>query len=197
MLEIAEEEVILTVYDVQLPEEVILRLQANTDNEDAARWDDGEIAAELVDEFGPMYGKALVRKRLAIEAGIAASSLRQREELSRFFPQDVRDEFEILTWSQWRAIKPAGAIGWRELATWAIESADEYGGRPAPVDAITAKRLGDKGKEPPDWDELFIKMRDLGDDVLGSKGVPRPVRAAVNAFQKATAKWYKDLTEAK
>ena len=196
MTQIAEEE-ILTVYDVKLPEEVIVRLQANTQGEDAARWDDGAIAADVVDEFGPIYGKTLVRKRLAIEAGIAASSMRQREGMTRFFPADVRVEFEILTWSQWRAIKPAGAIGWRELATWAIESADDYGGRPAPVDAITAKRLGDHGIPAPGWDELFVKMHELGDDILGLKGLPRPVRAAIHIFQEATAKWYTELTEPK
>jgi hypothetical protein len=70
----------MTVYDVKFPEELIERLQQNTADEDKARWDDGDVAADLVDEFGDQYPKGLIRKRVAIEAGLSTGTIRQREE---------------------------------------------------------------------------------------------------------------------
>ena len=194
----------LTVYDVQLPDEVIERLQDNTRKEDDARWDDGDIAAEVVEEFGPTHGKMLVRQRIAIEAGVSTSTIRSREEMSRYWPLSARadwgsDEspgFDILTWSQWRAIKPA-RDKWRKLATWAVESADDFGGRPAPVDAILAKRLRDDGSPDPTWENKFMRMWGLCDDIAVMKGAPKPVMDAAVTFQEATDKYHEIAETAK
>ena len=194
----------MSIQDIQLPDELINRLQDNTRKEDEARWDDGDIAAELVDEFGPIFGKMLVRKRIAIEAGIGLSSVRQREEISRFWPLEVRAEFgsgeyegfQVLTWSQWRAIKPARGL-WLELARWAVESADEFGGRPAPVDAIIAKRRTDEGVQPPDWETKFLRMWDLCDEISAMPDAPEDIITAATAFQDDLEHWHEVAVKAK
>jgi hypothetical protein len=108
--------------------------------------------------------------------------------MSRFFGFKDRFEYEILTWSQLRACKPAG-VDWRDLADWAIESADNFGGRPAPVDAIIAKRLDDEGKPQKDWREKLVKVVDELGVIVTMENVPQDVIDAVEDFRKETAVW--------
>ncbi|MBA7526221.1 hypothetical protein ES705_18382 [subsurface metagenome] len=186
-----------TVYDVKLPEELILRLQDNTRKEDEARWDDGDITADLVDEFGDVFGKLLVRKRIAIEAELGTSTIRQREEMSRFYDSDLRAEFgsdkypgfDGLSWSQLRAIKPAGRSGWKALARWAIKSADDFGGRVAPVDAIIAHRLG-KGSPALTWEDRFVRAWNLFDEIVVDDDAPGDLVEAAQAFQDKTEQYW-------
>jgi hypothetical protein len=176
----------LTVYDLKFPDDLIERLQQNTEDEDKARWDDGDVTADIVDEFGEQYGKGLVRKRVAIEAGLSSGTIRQREDMSRFFAFPDRVIYDVLTWSQLRACKPAG-IDWRDLADWAIESADDFGGRPAPVDAIVAKRLSDDGKLPPTWKDKLDKVMEALSEIVTMDDVPKDVIDAVEKFRRETA----------
>ncbi len=185
--------VAFTVGDVVLPEDVIERLQNNTHTEDVARWDDGRICEELVDEFGEQYGKMLVRKRVAIEAGLGLSTIRQREEMARFYPEEVVEQYEILTWSQLRACKPAGETGWQDLADWAVKSADDFGVRPAPVDAIVARRLG-PDPETKTWEEPFLRVYRGSERLKLENGIPKKIRDAADTFVEATDRWYKQLT---
>ena len=200
-----EETVMPTVYDVILPDELIERLQDNTRKEDDARWDDGDITADLVDEFGITFGKALVRKRIAIEAELGSSTIRQREEMSRFYSPDLREKFggkgflgfDGLSWSQWRAIKPAGPSGWKALARWAIKSADDFGGRVAPVDAIIAHRLGDEGSPAITWEDRFKRMWDLCDEIVVDGDAPEDMVKAATEFQDRMEHWHEIQSKAK
>lgn len=185
-----------------LPDDLIEELQQGEESVDAWRWRSGEIAADLVDEFGATRGKGLVRKRVAIEAVLPASTIRAREEMARFYPSELRhrfgDEdypgFQVLSWSQLRACKPAGMLGWRELALWAVESADDYGGRPAPVDAIVAKRTGWQPDEQT-WEKPFTSAWNACEKLLETQGVPKKVRDSAETFIESTKKWHEKITE--
>lgn len=179
---------------LELPDDLIQRLQNMTQEEDEKKYELGNIAIELVDEFGGMYGKVRVRKRIAIEAGVSAALVRDREAIVRFFPKKVRDKYEVLTFSQFRAIKPAGVDKWEALADWAVESADDFGGRPAPCDAIRKKRLG-RPRSDPTWERQFVKAYDLCEALIEDAATPKGIIEASEKFIEVCEEEYLDLTE--
>jgi len=185
----------MKVSEFILPDEVANELRQGEEGIDTWRWRSGDMTADLVDEFGGLAGKGTVRKRVAIESGLGAATVRVREEIARFFSQEIRSEFEVLTWSQLRACKPAGAQGWRALAEWAVESADEFGGRPAPVDAIAAKRSGYMPKERT-WEDVFMAAWNAVEEIIETGGMPKAIRAAAETFMEATTKQHNKISEA-
>jgi len=127
----------------QLPEEVIEQIRQLSDSADSFQWQIGDILADVWAEVGPAYTRQLesVRKahsyiigQVANRAGIAKSTLRDRESMSRFFPPDMRDKLQPLTYHQCRALKSAGAQ-WVKYHTWVMDQADEKGYFPS-VEAI-------------------------------------------------------------
>lgn len=183
------------VKDVILPDEACDELRYINDEEDKGRWRIGAISADLVDEFGNKYGKQNIRKRVAIEAGMPVSTVRAREEMHRFFPPEVREEFGVLTWSQLRACKPAGPVGWRRLAEWAVESADDFGGRPAPVEAIIAKRKSEEGLDQPSWVRQFLALWKAAEKIRADNKTPPEVKEAAERFMESVGDWYQELTQ--
>lgn len=97
----------------------------------------GDICVELVDLHKPTP-KVKTLEDYADEIGVEATTLHVYEWLSRKVIPDLREEFPVLSWSQWRACASAGDK-FIEVAGWAVASADHYGGKPAPTRVIYAK----------------------------------------------------------
>lgn len=97
----------------------------------------GDVCVELVDKYKPLP-KVKTLEDYADEIGVEATTLHVYEWLSRKVMPDLREEFPVLSWSQWRACANAGER-FIEVAGWAVASADHYGGKPAPTRVIYAK----------------------------------------------------------
>lgn len=170
--------------DVQLPDETLEWLHAYEVEESQSQWKLGDLAAELVDRFKGTFGRSLIMKRLAIEAGVRTSTVRDREGMARFFTLEVREEFDVLSYHQLRACKQAQER-WRKLAEWALESADEFGGRPAPVEAIRLKAKGNEdGKKA--WDDRIRAMRSNAEKVVEDEAVPAGMAEICRLFLDST-----------
>lgn len=122
---------------LQLPDAIRDRALALRGQQDTHQWAIGDFVAEIVDELTRRSKTATVRA-LAQDIGIGYSTARKYEDCARTFPPRVRVDYqEVLTFDSFAAAMyapdPLGVL------RWAIESADEYGGRPAPVDVIRAK----------------------------------------------------------
>lgn len=165
---------------VILPDYAIELLRQFTGDSDKIQWSIGDVSLALVDEFGDMYGKAPVREKIASETGLAPETVRDRENMARFFSEESRLEYDVLGYHQLRACKAAGKK-WREYADWAIESADKYGGRPAPVAVIRAKIRGANDEEP-GWYRKYTKVVDLVEAVIADESVPEPIRNMLSEF---------------
>ena len=184
--------------EVKLPEKAIERLHFLRDQEKDSKIEIGDFSVELIDEWGKTFGKAAVRKRIGIEYGCAEDTIRDREGWCRFFGPAVRDEnpaiFDVLSYHQLRACKPAGKEGWVDLANWAIESADDFGGRPAPVAAIVARRKGEDADELERWERLFKGAYEKCEDLVEEENVPALVVQAAQTFVDTMAGWYETVT---
>jgi len=167
--------------DIVLPDEAINRIVHTREKGDDSKWAEGRLAVELVDEYGKRYGKGRLRKKIGIEAGYAAATIRDREAMARFFNEAIVEDYGVLSYSQMKACKAAGPDGWKDLADWAVESADDFGGRPAPVDAINMKRRGIP-RDDPTWIKQAIRVFDLCEVLLGVGEVPEGIAKGCRAF---------------
>lgn len=153
-----------------LPDEICNQIEALKSQEEHPRWEIGMISQELVDEFGGTHGKSIVRKAVAVEYGCSTSTVADREGMVRFYPRSLRDDsdfahiFDVLSYHQLRACKTAGPTRWQEYADWAVESADDFGGRPAPVDAIRKKIKG-VSRDDPNWIRMTLRIANLSEDI--------------------------------
>jgi len=152
---------------IQLPDDAVETLRQLTGDSDRVQWAIGDVSLALVDELGGMYGKAPVRMRIAAETGLAPETVRDREGMARFYPEHVRQTYQVLGYHQMRACKAAGNE-WEKYAEWAVQSGDEYGGRPAPVAAIRAKIKGE-GDDIPAWVKRWDRLVELAETIANDE----------------------------
>jgi hypothetical protein len=170
-----------TETEFPLPDEAIDVLQAYQAQSDTAQWALGDIVLALADELCKRRGdqQRLVR-RVAIEATCDESTVRDRLNMAKFFEPATRGEYG-LSFHQFRACKSAGPDDWRHYADWALDSAADYGGKPAPVSVIRSKikadKNGDKDK-PPRWVECLERIISLC-DAIRRDSAPEAVKDAV------------------
>jgi hypothetical protein len=135
----------------QLPGALVERIRQELDSSEQHQFEAGWLLVEAVDESSQYLKPSQVFQAVAAKVGAAIATLRDRENMGRFYARrDVR-EFDMLTYGQLRACKAAGADGWRDVATWAITSADDYGGNPAPADVIRRHIVGNGLEAEPLW----------------------------------------------
>jgi len=166
-----------------LPEIVIEVTRQLIEEGEGHQWKLGDHIAGIVDELGSRYAslidtpqaKSAVRrarthivKQLADRTGTDRSTLRDREVMARFFPQDVRESMSPLTYHQLRACKSAGDE-WRKHAEWALENL------PAPT-AIIRLRIKHHGELPPAWMGRWDRMLQLSRDLMVDEAAPDRVR---------------------
>lgn len=142
---------------VRLPEEALNLLRQAASDETRMRWAVGDVAAELVDELNVHHLKSEIRQAIADECGLTRYTIRDRERLSRIVTPELRLTYESLTWHQLRACVNKGET-WREYADRAVASADQYGGRSAPVRVIYS---WDSPEPEPIWSRQLRKVCDL------------------------------------
>ena len=120
----------------------------------------------------------MIIKQLADRTGSDRSTLRDRHNMSKFFPVPTRREYDMLTWSQLRACKSAGPE-WRQYAEWAA------GHMPAPVAVIRA-RIKNNGHDQPAWVHRWESMQGIAKQLMDDKDAPHQIRkisASVMVFQ--------------
>lgn len=172
----------------RLSDEVIEHFRQIYDESAGLQWITGDYLADVVDELSPMfasqmdgeYNQAVTRARasiirqLAYSVGCDTTTLRDRESMSRFYPQVVREDYHMLSYHQLRACKSAGE-NWQQWADWARDNL------PAPV-ALLRKKIKANGHEEPAyisrWQRLIILAEAIRDDVA-APGRMRKVCAEV------------------
>ncbi len=152
---------------VSLPDQVIETLRQLLDDGDYHQFTVGDFIIDVLDEF-PNIPRADVIRQLADRTGSDRSTLRDRHNVARFYPKEVRQEFDMLTWSQLRACKVAGPE-WREYAEWAA------GHMPAPVAVIRA-RIKNDGNDKPAWEYRWDSMQRIAGQLVEDTEAPKRVR---------------------
>jgi hypothetical protein len=178
---------------MKLPEEVYVQLRNMLNTGERYQWKIGDFVEEVWQElvnhlmgaeipeekdFEKAKRKAHAEfiKDLAENTGADKSTLNDRQNMANFFPVDVREEYDMLTYSQLRACKRAGE-DWEEWAQWALVNG--YNGRPAGVHTI--RRAINKSEDPtPDWVNRMKKLEELLIKLLEDEELPTVTRESVN-----------------
>lgn len=157
------------------------------DRESASLWEWADLLAALDTELCRNRGdQARLLSLVAGRASLDKSTLRHRLNMGRTFTPDVRAQVDdVLSYSQLEACRAAGD-DWRQYALWAIESADDFGGTPAPVGAIRKRIRDDAGgakppTEPP-WRQKCQRIIDLADSARRERDTPDAVRDVLARF---------------
>lgn len=171
--------------DFQIPDEALLYLRDLAEQDTDVQWQVGDLMVDVWDELrnavdNPRTAHASMIRQFAKASGIAQSTLRERENVARFFDKWTRSD--VLTYHQHRAIKSAGD-DWRKWMVWALDTnasvdqirraiAEEQNPEPAwkkrlvQIDAITARLVVDKNA-PDDVKDSAILMHKMVQDALG------------------------------
>lgn len=108
---------------------------------DKSLWALGDIARRRLKLSGRTPEKKwAIHRAVADLLGVDSRSLTEYREMSEFFPACVRDQFPVGTWHHFRQAKRAGSLA--RAILWlrrAMQSADQFGGKPMPVDVLAAK----------------------------------------------------------
>jgi hypothetical protein len=144
-----------------LPDEAKVLIHQASDDEQRPQFTIGDLTMGLVDEFKDQVPIHTIRQAIAVEYRCGAATIRDREGVARRVPLDLRQEFEVLSFHQWKAIAAAPTLEDRKrIAAWAVRSADDFGGRPAPVDAIRHK-MKNGHDQTPMWEKRWDKALEL------------------------------------
>ncbi len=152
---------------VQLPEQVIEALRQLLNDGERYQWATGDFITDVLAEFPQLHRAELIRQ-LADRTGSDRSTLRDRHNVARFYPLEVRKQYDMLTWSQLRACKSAGEQ-WQEYADWAA------GHMPAPVAVIRA-RIKNNGHDQPAWVHRWESMQGIAKQLAEDSEAPKQVR---------------------
>jgi len=152
---------------VVLPEQVIEALRQLLDDGDRHQFVVGDFICDVLDEF-PEVSRSDLIIQMADRTGANRSTLRDRHNVARFYPEEVRKEFDMLTWSQFRACKSAGD-SWREYMEWAAAN------MPAPVAVIRA-RIKNNGHDEPAWVHRWEGMQRLAGMIVDDTEAPKKVK---------------------
>lgn len=170
-----------------LPEPAVTLIHQLASDDDLVQLAIGDLSADLVDECsarGVMPG--VVRQAIALEYGAGPETIRDRERIARQVIPALREAYPVLRFHQWRAVcsvRDKSKIP--ELARWAVEQADKYGGRPASVLAIR-RQLKDNGDSVPAWERRWLRALDIMQSVVDDDGAPNAIRTlAHRVIEKA------------
>ena len=121
-----------------LPEDVISNLAAWAAQGDQSTWAIARTAQVLAVEL-PVK-RALLDQAIGLACNWRASRARDVRSVACFYPVGMEDEFYQLSFSHFRTAMSAGSLdSARKWIDWCLASADDFGGRVAPVDALAAK----------------------------------------------------------
>lgn len=152
---------------VQLPEQVIEALRQLLDDGETYQWATGRFICDVLDEF-PNEKRSDLIIQMADRSGADRSTLRDRHNMAKFYPVAVQKEFDMLTWSQFRACKSAGDDA-HEYLEWAANNL------PAPVAVIRA-RIKNNGHDQPAWVHRWEAVQRLAAMIVGDTEAPDEIR---------------------
>jgi len=118
------------------------------------------------------------------------STLRDRSVMAAFWSPDMREEYDMLSYSQKRAIKAAGER-WKEYAEWTLAHL------PSPVWLIR-KRIKDNGdgeERQPGWERLLDRFIDIAYSLERDEAAPGWVRQAAHFVVEAAREFAMDWRE--
>lgn len=121
-----------------LSEDILTRARQYRGAGDSANWQVGDLAIDVVDELkGKGATQTEIRSALADELGLSRASVTKIERAARAFDEADRDEFSTtLTFDYF--LVALGAPAPRQALQWCVESGDDFGGKPAPLDRFRA-----------------------------------------------------------
>jgi len=172
-----------------LPDEIVEGLRQINDSGEVHQWVMGDFLEEVVTELLPHYqhffddngakravkrARAWLINHLSNRTGIEKSTLRDRQNMAKFYPPEVRKQYDALTFHQLRACKSAGDC-WQEWAIWALDNL------PAPPHLIRAM-IKYNGHLPPIWIGRWERMQSLCELMINDEAAPRHVREAAHSF---------------
>jgi len=100
---------------------------------DPERWEVADFVAYWVDALGDRWPKASIRKALGYKMGLSSNTARSYEIVARRWEMGVRRMYgDVLTFEYFRYAPDESYL------RRCVESADEYGGQPAPVGVLQA-----------------------------------------------------------
>ena len=121
-----------------LPEEVIANLAAWAAQGDQSTWAIARTAQVLAEELS--VKREVLDQAIALACNWRASRARDVRSVACFYPVGMEDEFYQLSFSHFRTAMSAGSLdSARKWIDWCLASADDFGGRVAPVDVLAAK----------------------------------------------------------
>lgn len=160
-----------------LPDAIIEGLRQLVNDSDGRQWVMGDYINAVVDELeghysdlGVKYARAWLVRHMAERTGADVSTLRDRANMAKFYPQDIRTEYDALSYHQLRACKSAGEE-WKRYADWALDNL------PSPVSVIRAM-VKHNGDLPPAWVSRWERMQVLADVLVMDALTPPEVRGA-------------------
>jgi hypothetical protein len=166
---------------IRLPDQALNIIRQFRGFGDAEAWALGELSAALVDELGREHGRAAIRIAVADEWGGTASTVKDYELTARYYPPDKRD-FDNLTWWHYRQARAAGDLDTSlDYLRQAVESADQYGGRPMPVRVLAAK-MKTNGHTKSSTLERLLRVLDGVVRGLLTLDIPEDLRAWLEAM---------------
>jgi len=165
----------------QLPDEIVEATRQIYESGETIQWIIGDHLVSVVDELGGNIARQLsddegetdVRKarawiihNLADRIGADRSTLRDRHNMAKFFPPEIRKDYiPPLTFSQLRACKSAGD-NWKEHADWARENLHRS------TCEIIRTRIKHNGDLPPAWISRWERLVRLSELLVEDEDTP-------------------------
>jgi hypothetical protein len=110
----------------------------------------GDAVDAAVVELAGKSTQRRIYQAAAVESEYSIAEVRLLHETSRATPLSLRAEFEdVLCHQHFRTVRYLDPEKQHFYLKWAIESADVFGGRPAPAAVLAKKVRKDMGLEPP------------------------------------------------
>jgi hypothetical protein len=119
---------------------------------DDYHWRLGDCIDNWVVEMAGKITQRRIYRDAAIETDLSISEIRVLHETARGTDAQLRDEFgDVLTHSHYRVLRYVDDRSVKHgYLAWCVESADAFGGRPAPAAVLARKVKKEMGLEPPE-----------------------------------------------
>lgn len=164
-------------HTIQLPDDVYITARELSAAGEKYQWKLGDFLCDVIDEVGRDRRPEIITS-IAEKAGLSESTLRDRQSMAFFYPSEVREEFSMLTYSQFRACKAAGKR-WREYAEAAALDM-------LSVRVIRNEIRGNGHEDPALWERRWDKMLDIAGKLLDDEEAPPGARLAAYLLVSST-----------
>lgn len=176
-----------------LPQNVIDELAALAAEGDRSLWAIARIAQELAEEL-PVK-RAILDEAIAQACSWKSSRARDVRSVAMYYPRLIENEYPALSFTHFRTAMSAKKLDRSmEWLSWCLNSADDYGGLPAPVDTLAAK-MRDAGEKDarPLHEKWLAQIGRLLDKLYVHSSTPSGIRTKLEAVMIAFDKAFPDI----